>query len=317
MLQLFGFLKQHRNGLAVVFLVLVATVLLISVRSGKGGAMAVREVAMDAAAPLHQLLLSPIDAVRAFGSKITELSRLELENRSLRAEVASLRPMRLQNQELVAENKRLRHLLNMRPDPEYTSVTARMTAISSSAFARAFMIGAGRRAGITEQSPVVSADGLAGRVVRVSERAAMVLSLLDPNSRVPVKIQRPGVDIWYPGVAAGTNGPFLHVEYVAKDAGVKLGDEVVTSGAGGVFPKGLLLGRVSGTTPHEVGLFQRIVVTPATDFARLEEVRILLRVDADPNESQGSLLDELPDAPPAEGHGPPSSEPAQPPAGPG
>jgi rod shape-determining protein MreC len=120
--------------------------------------------------------------------------------------------------------------------------------------------------------PVVVAEGVVGRVVRSSPRFSRVLLVTDASSAVASLLQHNRAR----GVCRG-QGELLVFDFVLRQEEVKVGDRVVTSGMGGVFPKGLVVGNVGSVERQEFGLFQAIEVIPSVDFSHLEEVLLLLR----------------------------------------
>ncbi len=262
-------LKQYRNGLTAFVAALVALFLIVSVRPGSGALL--REPILAMTAPIQRLFSAPISVFVNIRKRMKELNQLERDNRRLRGELALLRPLGVRLEELELENQRLRKLLGMRPDPSYQEVAARVIGDSASAFARSFTINAGRKEGVQLDATVLAEGGLLGRVVERSDHSALILTLLDINSRVPILVQRTRTR----AIAAGMNSRLLSLEFASKDAEVQTGDVIITSGTGGYFPKGLVVGRVRSITGGS-GLFRKFNVEPVVDFDRTEEVRILL-----------------------------------------
>ena len=189
---------------------------------------------------------------------------LDAENRRLRAELAALTEAR-------QENRRLRALLDFAEETRLPTLAARVIAEDASSWFRTIEIDRGSADGIAEGQPVVNAAGLIGRVVRTSPHSARVLLITDASSAVAVLVQ----DQRIRGVCRGQGGT-LALDFALVQEVIQVGDGVITSGLGGVFPKGLLVGYVSGVQREQFGLFQTIEVAPAVDFTRLEEVLVLL-----------------------------------------
>lgn len=263
-------LKQHRNGLSAFLATLVALFLLVAVRPDSDRGQALRETILSMVGPVQRLFVAPVNVFVGVRNRIRELHQLDRDNRLLRGELAQLRPLGVRLEELELENRRLRSLLGMRTDPSRREVAARVTGDSSSAFARSFMLNAGRLEGVETDATVLASGGLLGRVVERSDHSALVLTLLDINSRVPVLVQRTRTR----AIAAGRNGRLLSLEFVPANADIQPGDLIVTSGTGGFFPKGLLVGRVHPESGGGQGAM--FTVEPTVDFDRTEEVRILL-----------------------------------------
>ncbi len=133
------------------------------------------------------------------------------------------------------------------------------------------LINKGFDAGVTRQATVVTHAGLVGHVMELSGQAAKVLLITDHASRVAVLIQRTRAE----GIMGGEGKATLHIDYLSRLADVQVGDVAISSGLGGVFPKGLKVGEVIAVQKQDHGLFQTVEVAPAADLSRLEEVLVL------------------------------------------
>ncbi len=194
-----------------------------------------------------------------------ENDRLHLENRRLRAELSQLQEVRL-------ANDRLQKLLDFRETQALTALPAQVITEDASSWFRTVMIDKGSDDGIREGMPVVVAEGVAGRIIKVAPGQSRVLLITDASSAMASLVQRNRSR----GVCRG-RGDTLIFDFVLRDKDIEVGDLVVTSGTGGVFPKGLPVGAVSRVVREKYGLFQVIEVAPAVDFSRLEEVLVLLK----------------------------------------
>lgn len=194
------------------------------------------------------------------------------DNRRLLEENRTLRALLSQSDEVRLENARLRLLLDFKEAEEMATLPAKVIAEDASSWFRTVMIDKGSEHGVVEGLPVVVAEGVVGRVVRSSPRFARVLLVTDASSAVASLLQGNRAR----GVCRG-QGEQLVFDFVLRQEEVKIGDRVVTSGMGGVFPKGLVVGYVKSVNQQEFGLFQAIEVNPAVDFSHLEEVLVLLR----------------------------------------
>ena len=201
----------------------------------------VRTSVADRAAPALDALSWPlgaagsaIDRVRGVFSMYQDNLRLERENeRLLQWQQIALK--------LTADNRQLRGLLKAVPEKAVSYVTARVIANSGGGYVRTVMINAGHGAGLARGQAVVTGDGLVGRLTEVGERAARVLLVTDLNSRIPVVLE--GAHI--AAVLAGDNSERPQLIYVGEQGTVKIGDRVVTSGEGGIFPAGIPVGVVA------------------------------------------------------------------------
>ena len=186
------------------------------------------------------------------------------QNRKLQADLVAL-------SEIGLENQRLRRLLDFVAERKKTILPARVVAEDLSSWARTIVIDKGTDKGLREGLPVVVAEGVVGRIIKTAPNSARVLLITDASSAVASLIQRTRTR----GVARGV-GTTLALEYASREDDLQVDDLLVTSGMGGIFPKGLVVGRVAFVEQGQFGLFQKVEIVPATDFSRLEEVLVLL-----------------------------------------
>ena len=219
---------------------------------------------------LGQPLLTASSAFRygtadLFGSILPGGQRaLDEENRRLRGELAALTELR-------QENARLQQLLGFVEETSLPTLAARVIGEDASGWFRTIEIDRGSVDGIRDGLPVVNAAGLVGRVVRTTPHTARVLLITDASSAVAVLVQ----DQRIRGICRGQGGTLI-LDFALLQDDIQVGDGVITSGLGGVFPKGLVIGYVQAVQREQFGLFQTIEIDPAVDFAHLEEVLVLV-----------------------------------------
>jgi rod shape-determining protein MreC len=193
---------------------------------------------------------------------------LDKQNRELRTENEVLRQQVRALAEAGNENLRLTHLLKLTEHSSFRTIGARVIGRDAGNWWKSIQIDRGTNDGIRENLPVLNADGLVGKVVKVTRGEARVLLLIDPNCKVSAVLQ----DSRQPGVVAGTQ-----MTYVDCAAKIKPGENVITSGLGGIFPKGILIGAVvKAELNPQTGMYQDVEIKPAVDFRRLEEVVVIL-----------------------------------------
>jgi len=221
--------------------------------------------------PAQVALEGALEAAERWWVALSEIGQLRSENARLRAEVERLRRRVARLEEAQSEVVRLRRLLQVRPLPPEVPRAARVVARDPGSWFATVLLDRGARDGVRRHDAVVTADGLVGRVLEVYPTAARVLLLSDPRSAVGVLVQRTRDA----AVVEGRAGPVLRLRYLPRDSGIRPGDLLVTSGLGGVFPRGIRVGTVRAILP-KAGLFLEAEVTPAADLDRIEEVLILL-----------------------------------------
>ncbi|PLX77301.1 MAG: rod shape-determining protein MreC [Desulfuromonas sp.] len=265
-------LRRFRRPILVFALILAALLLYsANLRRGGGSTFFERSV-LGLTSPLHKLI-----DVACKGAADTwnhylwlieteeENERLLKQNRWLQNELAEVDETRL-------ENERLRKLLDFKEEVQLPTLPAQVISEDASSWFRTVIIDKGSEDGLEEGMPVVVAEGVVGRTVRVAPHQSTVLLVTDASSAVASLVQSSRTR----GVCRG-QGAELTLDFALRLAEIKVGDRIVTSGTGGVFPKGLVIGSVRQVVKKEYGLFQSVSVEPSVDFSRLEEVLVLLR----------------------------------------
>ena len=176
---------------------------------------------------------------------------------------------------MLSTHERLHELLQFKQTINQPVIAARAIARDPSGWFKSIIIDKGEKASLSLNMPVVNSRGVVGRIVSVSSHYAKVLLVIDQNSAVDCLVQRSRDR----GMVKGFSAETCELGYVQKASDVEVGDEIVTSGLGGVFPKGLLIGRVLTVSEPPDELFKNISVKPAVDFSKLEEVLIILKED--------------------------------------
>lgn len=205
-----------------------------------------------------------------------DLRNVREENKHLRREGATLQRRIDQLEEQALETQRLQRLLAVRQTSQAEFLAARVVGKDATNWFKTILLDRGSQEGVRRNLPVLAPDGLVGRVVEVTPTSAKVQLLTDPVSAVGALIQRTRVT----GIVTGNLGAGARVRYLPLMADVVVGDEMVTSGMGGVFPKGIPIGRISALERRSGALFQEATIRPAVDLARLEEVLILTGQEA-------------------------------------
>jgi len=207
-------------------------------------------------------------------SNLKSLDDLQGENNSLRVENRSLKATNQALRDVEHEVNRLRHALNYRERAVFKLVPAEVVARDSSTWWRTITINRGRRDGIETDMPVVTDLGLVGKTTTVSDSISVVLLVSDENCRLAASVEGSREQ----GIVSGertTTGltPLLNLNFLSKQADLKPGQKVYTSGVGGVFPSGLLVGLVKSYRVRE--LDGQAQLTPAVDLSHLEDVFVV------------------------------------------
>lgn len=210
-----------------------------------------------------------------FWHNIGQIINADQENRSLTKKLSQLVSENDKYTEIVEENKRLKKILNYRNQLYYPSIAARVISADPRNLFSSILIDKGRIDNVEENMVVVTYQGdkhgVVGRVLEVMPKVSSVLLITDFNSEVAAFIQSSRFD----GILKGQNSKLCELKYISQDALIKNGDSIMTSGKGGIFPKGLLIGEVAEITQEKNKLFKKAYVLPSINYSRIEDVLIL------------------------------------------
>ncbi len=256
-------------------LVLLSAVMIVLGKADQIVIESLRNSMMDAAAPALDMLSRPSTLLDTAVSRAREFVTVYRENARLAEENERLLGWQQAALKLASENAQLRDLLRVAPEPATSYVTARVIANSGGAYVRSVMVNAGRDNGVVRGEAAVTGEGLIGRVSEVGSRAARILLITDLNSRVPVIVEGSRQR----AVLAGDNSEHPSLRYLEAGAAIRIGDRIVTSGQGGVFPPGLPVGVVA-TFDGELARVEPFVELSRVDYLRLVDYGL---ADALPN----------------------------------
>lgn len=271
------FLIRHRRRIALTaLLVLVAVFLTVRYLGHRvPGATRASRGALSIFVPLEDGFQSITHLPEKWIRDLTELRRLRQENERLRKELVDLQLQVSKSLMTESDNARMREVLKLKP-PEQRSVRlVRVVGQDASTWNSTLLIGAGRQDGMAADSPLVTPQGVVGRVVDVYPTRSRVLLLEAPTSNVAVVDVRSQVR----GIAVGIGGPRLKMSFVAATADVQPGDKIVSSGMGGVFPRGYPVGTVVRKSLTPNGLNLDLELVPAVDFGSVDYAYVLQPVE--------------------------------------
>lgn len=210
-------------------------------------------------------------------SSCWEIYTVHEQNKMLRNEVAQLREQNVMANEFAAENERLRELLGYKhAATQFDLLPARVIGREPATWSSMLVINQGTVSGVHENMAVVTELGLVGHVTEAGPNFSKVQLILDPRSSVGTLVQRPESRVT--GIVEGDidNPTMPRMVSIPKTADVAENDIIVTSGFGGVYPKGLVVGRVQVIKNEEGGLLKYAVLEPAVNFQKLEDVAVIV-----------------------------------------
>jgi rod shape-determining protein MreC len=257
--------KRWLHQLSLLLVLVCSITLLIMSKTGNPLINSIRTSVTDIATPILSVAARPMDAVHRSGIWVSEIINMRAENIRLINENAELLKWQSQVKLLQGENDSFRSLLNVVPSQKKHFITARIVSDLGGPYVHSALINGGSNNSIKKDQAAISANGLMGRVVDVGASSARVLLLNDINSRVPVISERTREK----GILAGTNADMPSLSYIAADSKIQVGDRIVTSGDGGIFPAGIPVGTVYVTENHTYK------IQPFIDPANVEFVSII------------------------------------------
>lgn len=257
--------RQSASHVALAGMLAVSVAAMVSVRANPGAVSTLRAYAGDVAAPLLSVLSSPAQAVEDARAWMAELSSIRAENARLKSQLAELSRWQASARALEQENKSLRALIAVAPSGATSYTAARIVSDSVSPYAHSALINVGAQDDVQRDQAVISGKGLIGRVIEAGQSSARVLLLTDINSRVPVmgELSRER------SILAGNNSPVPSLAYVPAHTKLLVGERLLTSGDGGMFPPGIPVAVVSQVDGAKVA------ASPLADWRQSDYVSVV------------------------------------------
>ena len=273
-----GFLNRLAAPIVFLALVLIATITMVRDR-GDAGAENRRDLPwwrgalLEIAIPIQRTAAAPFDAVGDAWNRYVDLVGIQEENQELRTRIILLEDENLQFREALVASDHLERIAAMRDDFETPMLPAEVVGLDVSPWFRSVLVDRGNQHGVRAGHPVVTEQGVVGLITRTSPGAAKIMLVLDRQSTIDAVVQRSRARGLLRGLGAGE----LEFEFVVRESDVVVGDLIMTSGLGGLYPKGLRLGRIVALEEPGGSLVQIARVRPMVDFGRLEQVFVMLR----------------------------------------
>lgn len=268
----------RRLGAPIAFgiLALLTTITMVSdrraIREAAAGLPWWQAILLEVTIPVQKVMLAPVDAASSAWTRYVDLVSVRDENERLHERVLELEEANLQYREALVASGNLQRIASMRDDFEAEMLPAEIVGLDVSPWFRSVLIDRGHGHGVRSGSPVLTDQGVVGLVTATSSSAARAMLLLDRQSAIDGVVQRSRAR----GVVRGRGTGELEFEFVVRGSDVRDGDVVITSGMGGVYPKGLRIGVVRSLADPGGRLLQTAVLAPAVDFGRLEQAFVML-----------------------------------------
>ncbi len=270
-----GFFRSR--GFVILLAVIAVLAILIAVTYDRVQVSFIEDAVNSVLSPIQSFSVKASNSIIDFFERVFSSTDLDKENEQLKVQLAQYEIIENELNTLREENARLKNLLNYTDITEnYSYVTANVIGKSQGVWFSEFTLNAGRNDGVKENQAVVNAQGLVGRVSSVSANTCKVTSIIDSTSDVSVMVERTRDYGFARGILNIDEKEKLELYYLPSGYDLVPGDNILTSGIGGIFPKGIIVGTVTEVSRANENTEDRnAIIQPAVDFLRLEEVMIV------------------------------------------
>lgn len=269
----------NNKPLLITVAIILVLVILVFATSGHATENGMDSLAGKGIAVIQDGLYGATDNVGQFFGRLFAATDIDKENLALKEELANLKSQLETYNEMEQENKRLRELLKVQDViGDYSYITARVIAATPGNWMDELVINVGAEDGIEKNMIVMTQDGILGKVTAVGDTYCRIITLLNSSGGIACLVER-SRDTGVVKVSKDENGdPQLIIDYMGDDADVVPGDVIVTSGMGGVYPKGLTIGTVAQVSAAKNGSGRTITVSSGVDFDHVEEVVVITQL---------------------------------------
>jgi rod shape-determining protein MreC len=244
--------------------------------SEKSGVNIISNIVSVPAAPLQRAFTFVAGKIGGFFGYFQDVNAVKAENEELQKKISELEQKILDIDKLTKENKELRDALNFKNQyEEYDFIGSSIIAKDPGNWFDVFTINRGSKDGIQTDCPVITAYGLVGRVSRTDIVSSRVVSIIDMDSNVSARISKSRDIIVVRGDVELRSKGQCRADYIPPDADVMPGDTIETSGIGGIYPQGIIIGKVVKVIKNEGQYDSYAIVEPVVDFKRLEDVIVM------------------------------------------
>lgn len=270
-------MKTNKNGavgtiITIVFLIVVVVISNI----GTDRLAVVGNTINGLFMPVQNAFVYIKDKITGKDAELSDIDRLKEENQNLKNEKNKLQEQVKELEILKSENNTLKDYLNLRNKyAEFSTVPGYVIEKSFSNYDKIIVINVGSNDGIAENMPVISDAGLVGHVISVTPNTAKVQTIIDNASTVSAMISTTNNSILLKGTMNNTSS--VKVTSIPSDATVLQGDEVITSGLGGIYPKGILIGSINEIVNTKNEMDRYAMVQTAIDFNKLETLLVITK----------------------------------------
>jgi len=266
-----SFFRRYHIPAFIIALLLFGLVLMSLRVKQRQGVAFFDGLLMELTSPVQQATTFVIKTISGVFQQYVFLVHLQKENGLLKKRIAELQEESHQTKEMVLAHDRLRKLLEFRERMPTSTIAAQVIGQDPTSWFKSVTINKGERDGVHKGMAVISPEGVVGQILKTSPDYATVLLMTDYNSAIDAIVQRTRAK----AIVEGKEENRCQLKYLLRTEEVEVGDIVITSGLGGVFPKGLTIGEVRSVDKKGHGVFQYADLVPGVDLTKLEEVLVL------------------------------------------
>jgi len=280
------FLFRRYTLLIFIILLLLFALVLMSLRAKqRKGVEFFDALLMEICSPFQKASTLVINTVQGTFQQYVFLVNLEKENRVLKQKIAELQEENHRMKEMKLANDRLRQLLQFREKNSPSMIGAEVIGQDPSSWFKSVTIDKGEKDGVKKGMAVISPTGVIGQILKTAPHYATVLLVTDYNSAIDSIVQRTRAK----AIVEGKGENRCQLKYLLRAEEAAVGDIVVTSGLGGNFPKGLMIGEIKKVDKKGHGVFQYAELVPSVDLTQLEEVFVIMEPlpSSQPQEEKG------------------------------
>ncbi len=264
--------KSRKKNLVLASIILVSLALMTASIKRSPKPFFLETVFVWIVSPFQNFFANMVNSVEDVMDQYMFLGNVANENEELRKEIDILLGQNNELREKALQLGRVAGLMKYQAHIGQIKTVATIIGRDATQWSKMVFINKGTRHGVHENLPVVTGSGVVGHVIQATRSVSKVLLIIDNRSAVDALFQ----DSRVTGVVVGAGEGLCKMKYVPIGASMKVGDRILSSGLGGIYPKGLLVGTVISFSKGREGLFQEVTLKPSVEFSRLEEALVLL-----------------------------------------
>ncbi|MDF2523084.1 MAG: mreC [Clostridiales bacterium] len=270
-------LRIFKSKLFVLILITLSVLVFMGITGGQNKNL--NGIGNIVSVPLTpvQNLISLIDGkIGGVLSYFRDMKAIQLENEDLKAEIDKLKNDNLELEEYKSKINDLKEALNLKDQlKEYDPIGTNIISKDPGNWFNVFRVDRGSKDGVVYNSPIITSKGLVGRITQTDALSSKAESIIDLNSVISGRLVRTRDLVRVLGDMSLKDQGLCRMDYIPIDVDIMVGDAIETSGIGGIYPKGIIIGKVKEVRKSSNELNKYAVIEPAVDFRRLEEVIIL------------------------------------------